>query len=133
MDGFFKIQTLEEVIVTMLQLNGLGYKANLTGLYIEQKCPTCFLELGYNPMESLVNLLKKYNLFTINECENVMPIVIQNFELDYLKTFASISDLPRVQLYSSKSNLDNLSEVALYAHGIGPYINSMFHSLNPVV
>lgn len=28
--------------------------------------------------------------------------------------------------------MDNLPQVALYAHGIGPYINSLFSSLNPV-
>lgn len=132
MDGFFKVPTLEEVIVTMLKLNGLGQKVKPTGLYIEQKCPSCYKALGYKPVEALVSLLEKYNLLTVDECENVIPIVIQNFDADYLKTFAQISDLPRVQLYSSKPNMDNLPQVALYAHGIGPYINSLFSSLNPV-
>ena len=50
--------------------------------------------------EELFKILEKNNLGQIADCESTIPIVIQSFEEDALKKFATLSDLPLIQLVS---------------------------------
>ncbi len=48
-----------------------------------------------------------------------MPIIIQSFEFAALEKFATLSDLPLVQLVSYSSNYD-FEKIGAVAHAVGP-------------
>jgi hypothetical protein len=49
----------------------------------------------------LFDVLKKYDLETVDKCKDVLPIIIECFEADSLKYFGGISDLPLIMLMGS--------------------------------
>ena len=69
--------------------------------------------------EKLFELLDQNKLAQIADCESTIPIIIQSFEEDALTKFATLSDLPLIQLASYSSTYD-FAHVATYAHGVGP-------------
>ena len=69
--------------------------------------------------EELFKVLDQNKLGQIADCEPTIPIIIQSFEEDALKKFATLSDLPLIQLVSYLSTYD-FEKVAEYAHGVGP-------------
>ena len=46
--------------------------------------------------EALFDALDKNGLGQIADCESTIPIIIQSFEEDALKKFATMSDLPLI-------------------------------------
>ena len=51
-------------------------------------------------------VLKANNLGTIADCKDEIPIIIQGFQLDSLKKYATLSDLPLVFLTGSNDGVD---------------------------
>ena len=64
-------------------------------------------------------VLKANNLGTIADCKDEMPIIIQGFQLDSLKKYATLSDLPLVFLTGTNDGVD-WDKVSENAHGVGP-------------
>ena len=64
-------------------------------------------------------MLDKNGLGTIADCQDDIPIIIQSFELDALKKFATLSDLPLVQLSRYTDSYD-WQEISTIAHAVGP-------------
>ena len=90
------------------------------GLYIEMKRYKYYKdELNVDMAELLFDALDQNGLGQIADCESKIPIIIQSFEEDALKKFATMSDLPLVMLVGYSRSLDYES-VAQFAHGIGP-------------
>jgi len=106
MDGFFMIPSMQEVVDHMKFLNtnyNTRDRINATtvpGLYIEIKEPDWYTSsYGIDMTKALYDFLAKNNLETIEKAtDNGIPIIIQSFSEDSLKEFATLSDLPRVQL-----------------------------------
>ena len=72
-------------------------------------------------------ILKSYGLETIEKASNKLPIVIECFEPDLLKNFSKLSDLPVVLLMDGDmQKYMKLDEIMTYAHGIGPWVHSLF-------
>lgn len=127
LDEFFQIMTLEEVIEQMFDLHKKHPNPDRQfpiGLYIETKMYAFYLQqYNIDIAEMLFNVLKKYNLETVDKCKNIMPIIIECFEGDALKKFGTLSDLPLIRLmneYDGDAASALLPQVATYAHGIGP-------------
>lgn len=57
-----------------------------------------------------------------------MPIIIECFEKDALIRSSELNDLPRVQL--AYGPLQNYTDIATYAHAIGPDLASIYASLS---
>ena len=80
----------------------------------------------------LFDVLKKYDLETVDKCKDVLPIIIECFEADSLKYFGSISDLPLIMLMGEASVVKAtvlLPYIATFAHGIGPTQSLIFHPI----
>ena len=75
-------------------------KKSLPGLYIEIKEPKWYTEsYQIDITTAIFDILAKYNLETVQKAtEANIPIVIQSFDEDALRQFATLSDLPLVQL-----------------------------------
>jgi len=128
LDGLFDIPTFEEAIehMTFLKTN---YKRKVgtsttPGLYIELKEPEYYLnEFGIDIGQAVFDVLQKYGLETIQGATDAgIPIIIQSFDEPALRNFATISDLPLVQLmYHGKPGVTyDFDNIAEYAHGVGP-------------
>lgn len=69
------------------------------GLYIETKMYNFYKdERNIDISELLHNNLKKYNLETIEKCQDRLPIIVECFEKESLFKYATLSDLPLVYL-----------------------------------
>ena len=123
LDGLYQVQTLQEIIDQLTQLNEAKRISNAevrAGLYIEIKQYQYYKdELNIDMAEELYDALNKNGLGQISACESTIPIIIQSFEEDALKKFATLSNLPLIMLasYSSEYDFDSIAE---YAHGVGP-------------
>jgi len=88
LNDIYTIMTLEETIDLMLELNRDFPRSDRThpvGLYIETKMYNYYLkEHGVDTAEELYNVLKSYDLETIEKCKDVLPIIVECFELDSL-------------------------------------------------
>jgi hypothetical protein len=75
----------------------------------------------------LFNVLKKYDVETIEKSKNKLPIIFECFELESLQKFETLSDLPMIYLMN-KWSMDNhkLSDIAKVAHGIGPTVTELY-------
>jgi glycerophosphoryl diester phosphodiesterase len=93
------------------------------GLYIEIKEPDWY-RASYNidTTQAIFDVLAKYNLETVEKATLAgIPIIIQSFNEAALRQFATLSDLPLIQLmdWGSAFNYD-FDNIATYAHGVGP-------------
>ena len=118
------MMTLEETIELMFDLQKSLPKEREypIGLYIETKMYKFYVEnYGIDPAEKLYEVLKKYDLETIEKSQNTLPIIVECFEHESLEKFETLSDLPLIYLMNTH-NIDHnsLEDVAKYAHGIGP-------------
>ena len=121
----FEILTLVELIQTVKMLNEdeprIVNTATTPGLYIELKDYNNYLsEKGWDLAQMLFSTLSNNGLGNISDSKDTMPIIIQSFDFEALEKFATLSDLPLVQLMHSvgtKYDYDALSEVV---HGVGP-------------
>ena len=69
------------------------------GLYIETKMYNFYLNtFGKDIAVELYNVLKKYDLETVEKSSKKLPIIIECFEKESLVKFAELSDLPLVYL-----------------------------------
>jgi glycerophosphoryl diester phosphodiesterase len=129
-DDMFPPMRLEDAIELMLDLNekhpreGRQFK---TGLYIETKAVKFYLEeRGVNIAALIVDVLKKYDLDTVEKATKKLPIILESFEQESLHYFANVTDLPRIQLMSSRYNVYDMEWISQYAHGVGPEHKFMF-------
>lgn len=77
----------------------------------------------------LFDVLKKYDIETIEKASKKLPIIIECFEADSLKKFATLSDLPLIYLmFHGNAYIPNydLKEITKFAHGIGPKYMDIF-------
>lgn len=73
--------------------------------------------------EKTLEVLQRYNLSTIEQSKDKLPIILECFESGSLKELGNKTDLPLVFLikeYDAKDVLPWLPQVADYAHAIGP-------------
>lgn len=77
---------------------------------------------GIDHAELLFNVLKKYDIETVEKSSAKLPVIIECFEKESLEKFATLSDLPLVFLmfYPSPFLKYDLNEITKYAHGVGP-------------
>ena len=68
----------------------------------------------------LYDELKKHGLSTVAECKDKRPIIVQSFSPEGLRKFATLSDLPLVQLLHTTGVTYDYDDIATYAHGVGP-------------
>jgi glycerophosphoryl diester phosphodiesterase len=67
------------------------------GLYIETKMYGFYLEnYGIDIAEKVYEILKKYDLDTVEKATEKMPIIIECFEKESLVKFGTLSDLPLI-------------------------------------
>jgi len=117
--------TLDETIKLMLDLNKnqpIGRKFPV-GLYIETKMYGFYkTNYGIDSAQLLFYKLKEYSLETIDKSKDVLPIIVECFELPSLQKFSTLSDLPLIYLTKESEDtlLIKLPEVAKTAHGVGP-------------
>src|SRR5262249_34770594 len=130
-DGMYEIPTLQEIIdLVKAKSAALG---RTIGIYPETKHPTYFRSIGLPLEQRLVDVLRQNGYSGATA-----PIFIQSFEVGSLRTLASITDLPLVQLintggrpydrvaagdprtYADMMTPAGLAEIATYARGIGP-------------
>ena len=75
-------------------------KKTLPGLYIEIKEPQWYLnQYQVDTTTAIFDVLAKYNLETVQKATDAgIPIIIQSFDEGALRKFATLSDLPLIQL-----------------------------------
>jgi glycerophosphoryl diester phosphodiesterase len=82
-DSYYSVLTVEETIQNLLknnQLSPLG-KEFPVGLYIEWKSYDYYVDhYGYDTVDMLYDLLKKYGLETVEKSQNKLPIIVQSFK-----------------------------------------------------
>lgn len=129
-DGHFEVPTLDEILLLVAQC---GRRRGVTvGVAAEIKHPTYFASIGLPLEEPLVATLGRHHLDRPNA-----PLFAQSFETATLRTIASMSTVPLVQLvdaegapydriasgdpctYATLVSPSGLGEVASYAMGIG--------------
>lgn len=108
LNEFYTIMTLEETIDLMFELNTDFPRTDAefpVGLYIETKMYNYYKEHGTDTAELLFKVLQSYDIETVEKASHVLPIIIECFEEDALKKFATLSDLPLIFLYTWHSNV----------------------------
>ena len=120
---------LEDAIELMLDLNiksPLKERVFRTGLYIETKHVQFYTSRNFNIASLLFDVLKKYDIETVDKATYKLPIIIESFEEESLLYFKDKTDLPRIQLLSPDFNYD-LKWISKYAHGVGPKTKYLFN------
>lgn len=119
--------TLEELIDTVQMLDASSNTKRVVnadtqvGLYIELKDYDTYLsEKGWDLAQMLFDTLEKHGLSTVADCKDKLPIIVQSFDPEGLKKFATLSDLPLVQLIHATGTKYDYDDIATYAHGVGP-------------
>jgi glycerophosphoryl diester phosphodiesterase len=100
------------------------------GLYIETKMFNFYKHArNINIAELLYKNLEKYGLETVEKANAKLPIIVECFEKESLKTFATLSDLPLIYLFwwmNPMVSLYDLNEISQFAHGVGPKYEFIF-------
>lgn len=132
-NGKYSIPSFEEVILLSIQMSQkLGRPI---GIYPETKHPSYFKTQGLPLEKPMLDLLTKYKLNSKSA-----PVFIQSFEVSNLKELSKITQVRLVQLFDEETEKPydfvlkgdkrtygdlmtpyELSEIAKYAHGIGPW------------
>ena len=76
--------TLEDTIELLLSLNKNFPKhdrKHKVGLYIETKMYDFYLSRGIDHAQLLYNVLKKYDLETVEKASKKLPIIVECFEI----------------------------------------------------
>ena len=144
-NNYFKIPLFDDII----RLLNKEYTTNnrTIGIYVEIKSPTYHNQLGMygKKMEDLLlDALKEggftlmgaqsNSLWVLADTTNVLPLIIQCFEVDSLKYLRNKTDVPLVQLIEinssspslsptgqvSELSIDLIHDVSQFADGIGP-------------
>lgn len=118
-DGQSAIPTFEEIIqLAQSEEKRLGRRI---GLYPETKHPSYFQSIGLGLEAPLLGMLDRYGYREASD-----PVFIQSFEAGNLKTLRGATRLRLIQLmedsaaYRAMATPKGLSEIALYADGVGP-------------
>lgn len=121
-DSTFRVLTAEETIQNLLMLNeNLPWKENdyPTGLYIEAKYYDFYLaEYNVDTVVMLHDLLKKYDLESIEKCEKKLPIIFQSLLWDAVVKSKQLMDIPTV--YLTVNPLLDFASLKPYADAVGP-------------
>lgn len=126
-DGQAPILTYQEMVD--IARAGSQRTGRTIGTYPEMKHPTFFASIGL-PLEHRLHHLLKIN----NLNSRTSPVFVQCFEVGALKTFATLSQAPRVQLidneggpadiasltYAEMVTPAGLKKISAYADAIGP-------------
>ena len=84
-------------------------------------------QYGVDLAEKLHENLGWYGLETVEKSTGSIPVIIESFEKEALEKYQTLSDLPRVYLMMEKMmKNESLTDVAKFAHGIGPSVNGLF-------
>ena len=127
-NDMFLLMRIEEVIDLMLDLNSKALRIDRvfkTGLYIETKFVQFYLSKNFNLPSLLYDILKKYDIETVNKATHKLPVIIQSFEEESLILF-NFTDLPKIHLLSPDYEYD-LKRISTFAHGVGPKIAYLFN------
>ena len=132
LDNIFQYMTLNETIELMQSMaikmpRSQDKKYNI-GLYIETKQYKMYRD-QYNVdlAEKLHQNLQWYDLETVEKSTGTIPVIIESFEREALEKYQTLSDLPRIYLMFDKMMEDeSLTDVAKFAHGIGPSVDGIF-------
>ncbi|MDX6302317.1 MAG: glycerophosphoryl diester phosphodiesterase [Nocardioidaceae bacterium] len=118
-DGHFEVPTFDEVLE--LASRGSERRCAPVGVYPETKHPEHFADLGLSLEEPLLAALRRHDLDRPGA-----PVLIQSFRSANLRTLASMTELPLVQLVPGPAGPcrdlltpSRLREVATYAAGVG--------------
>jgi glycerophosphoryl diester phosphodiesterase len=129
-DGHFEVPTLDEILVLVERCS--RRRGVTVGVAAEIKHPTYFASIGLALEEPLVATLRRHHLDRPNA-----PLFAQSFETATLRTIASLSSVPLLQLVDAEGapydrvasgdpgthatlvSPSGLAEVAGYAMGIG--------------
>ena len=130
LNDLFPLMRLEDTIELMLMLNFEVPKSDKkfkTGLYIETKFVQFYKEIkNFDIASILYDVLKKYDIETVEKALNKLPIIIQSFEEESLLFFKNTTDLPRIKLLPHQFDY-NLNLISQYAHGVGPNHKFLFN------
>ena len=126
-DGLFDIQTFEEILTLLAEVNRGRDKP--VGVYPETKHPSHFIAIGLPHEAPLLALLDRFGYRG-----RQAPVFIQSFEVQNLIDLRAKSDLPLIQLmdaeggppdmpgtsYAAMAAPAGLKTIKSYADGIGP-------------
>lgn len=116
MDDMLEVLTFMEVLEIAV---AEAEKGNIVGVYPETKSPSYHASIGLDMVAPVLKALDEARIG-----KRGIPIFLQSFEQDILKTFKAKSDWPLVQLITGEQrNRDNGFEPALedvIADGVGP-------------
>ena len=129
--------TLQEVIDLARALNEsqgrnelaerLGFKWGLVGLYIELKSVEQIQqELAFDMPYALHETLTANDLGSVTHCTNQIPIIVQSFDFNALKSFSTFSDLPLIYLFFNNEMPSDFTEAIEVIHGVGPSYEILF-------
>ena len=78
--------------------------------------------------EKLFEVLKSYDIETVDKAQKKLPIIFECFEKEALTKFKTMSDLPLIYLmfWENPAVSYNLTDIATFAHGVGPSLNWLF-------
>lgn len=126
-DGYFKIPTFTQI----MDLAQSTYKntGRMVGIYPELKHPSFFHNLGWKMEDLLLKALQDggYDITNApNSLKEIVPVVIQCFELDTLKYLRPLTNIPLIYLVEKADQAgnfwseENFTELAKYIDGVGP-------------
>ncbi|CAG9320888.1 unnamed protein product [Blepharisma stoltei] len=124
----FQKITIEETLNWAINENLERIKKNkkLLGVYIELKYPKYFNSKGFPVQEMLLGVLNKFGVGDLNSASEKCPIVLECFELETLKYFSEVTDLPLVYLIDSRIGSNQIEEYSTIVHGVGPDLGYVF-------
>jgi len=123
-NGLFQMMSVEEIIQDVFHMNAMWPKKDRgtkIGLYIETKLHPYYLEHGFDTAQMLFDLLKKYNIETVEKSKDTLPIIIESFWSQPLIEFKKMTDLPTIFLYRYRDGrVPDWKNITQWANGIGP-------------
>jgi glycerophosphoryl diester phosphodiesterase len=123
-DYQFTFPLLSEVIEMVIEFNRQhkgkrNPDGRLAGILIEAKDSQMYRDLyGIEIGKDILDILKKYNIETIEKSKSVAPIYLHSFDYGTVKYWGLNTELPNNFLAFSGESLD-LNDISVYATGIG--------------
>lgn len=100
--------------------------STIPGIFMEVKETEWYTSIyNVDMTQHVFNFLKFNNLETVEKCTAAgIPIMLQSYATEPMIRFATMTDLPRIQLLKSHYMPIDFEYIATYAHGVG--VNSEF-------
>lgn len=123
-DYKFTFPLLSEVIEMVIAFNEQhkgkrNPDGRLAGILIEAKDSQMYRDLyGLEIGKTIIDLLAKYNVETIDKANKICPIYLHSFDYGTIKYWAANTELPRNYLVFTGEALD-LDDTNKYATGVG--------------